>query len=55
LSATEASASGKLAPQRIDAGSTTQRQRARSSGKLYQGLVAIDGSIGQYGIESASV
>ena len=49
--ATAASASGKLAPQRMAPGSTVQRQRAMSNWKLNHGLVEMDGSIGQYGIE----
>src|SRR5207247_8856619 len=53
--ATEGSASGKLAPHRMAAGSTTQRQRARSSWKLNQGSVEIDGLIGQYGSDSVSM
>src|SRR5712692_2856184 len=47
--ATDASASGKLAPQRIAPGSTTQRQRTRSSCSVNQGVVAMYGLIGQYG------
>src|SRR6266404_3268898 len=53
--ATAASASGKLAPHRIAAGSTAQKQRTRSSCIVYHGLVEIDGLIGQYGSESVSM
>ena len=45
--ATDASASGKLAPQRIAPGSTTQRHRTTSSWKLNQMLLVIAGLIGQ--------
>src|SRR6266850_1940190 len=48
----EASASGKLAPQRIAPGSTTHRQRTRSSWNVNHGVVAIDGLIGQYGSDT---
>ena len=49
-SATDASASGKLAPHRIAPGSTTQRQRTRSSWNVEpRARSEIDGLIGQYG------
>src|SRR5262245_10498713 len=50
--ATAASAIGKLAPQRMAPGRTTQKQRTRSSCSVYQGELAIDGLIGQYGSDS---
>ena len=55
LEATEASASGKLAPQRIAPGSIAQSARTRSSWKLNHGLVEIDGLIGQYGSDCVSM
>src|SRR5262249_32332087 len=54
VDATAASASGKLAPQRIAAGSTTQRHRTMSSWNVYQGDVEIDGLIGQYVSDSVN-
>src|SRR3990172_12220653 len=53
--ATEASASGKLAPQRIAAGSMAHSARTRSSCSTTQGSCDIDGLIGQYGSESVSM
>ena len=53
--ATDASASGKLAPQRIAPGRTTHRQRTKSSWKLNHGSVVIDGFTGQYGIDCVSI
>ena len=47
--ATEASASGKLAPHRIAAGRTAHIVRTRSSWKLNHGLVASDGLTGHQG------
>src|SRR2546429_6960471 len=52
--ATEASASGKLAPHRIAAGRTAHRQRTKSSCSVNQGSLEIDGLIGQYGIDCVS-
>jgi hypothetical protein len=45
--ATEASASGKLAPHRIAAGRIAQSVRTMSSWNVNQGLLDIDGSMGQ--------
>ena len=45
--ATAARASGKLAPHRHAGGRTAQRQRTRSSWKVYQGLGDSAGTIGQ--------
>src|SRR4029079_8217268 len=53
--ATDDNASGKLAPQRMAPGSTAQRQRTKSSWKLNQGSVEIDGLIGQYGSDCVSM
>src|SRR4051812_10928682 len=50
----DASASGKLAPHSIAPGSTTQKQRTRSSCSVNQGVVAMYGLIGQYGSDSVS-
>ena len=47
--AAAASASGKLAPHRQAAGSTAQRQRARSIWNVSHGLKLSRGSTGQYG------
>src|ERR1043166_4538832 len=47
--ATAASASGKLAPQRIAAGRTANIARTRSTWKLIHGFCTADGLIGQYG------
>src|SRR5579872_4425882 len=55
LDATAASASGKLAPHRIAPGSTTQKQRTRSSWNVYHGDVEMDGLIGQYVSDSVSM
>src|SRR5213078_3553458 len=52
--ATAASASGKLAPHNTAPGSTTHRQRTKSSCIVNHGVVAIDGLIGQYGSDSVS-
>src|SRR4051794_3004094 len=54
LDATAASASGKLAPQSMAPGSTTQKQRTRSSCSVNHGVVAMYGLIGQYGSDSVS-
>src|SRR6266853_1903507 len=53
--ATEASASGKLAPQRIAAGNTAKSDRTPSTCRLIHGLDVADGLIGQYGNDCASV
>ena len=53
--ATEASASGKLAPQRMAAGSIAHNERTRSSWKVNHGLLDVDGSIGQYGSDCVSM
>src|SRR5271157_4604790 len=50
---TAAQAKGKLAPQRMVGGRMAHRQRTISSWKLYQGLAASMGLMGQYGMESA--
>src|SRR5262245_33395435 len=52
--ATADNASGKLAPHRMAPGSTTHRQRARSSCSVNHGVVAMYGLIGQYGSDSVS-
>src|ERR1035437_6396309 len=52
--AAAARASGKLAPQRIDDGKTTQRQRARSRAKPSQGEADGGGSTGQKELDVAS-
>src|SRR3954469_20445647 len=52
--ATDASARGKLAPQRIAAGKTAQRHRTISSCTLSQGSVVSVTSTGQYGIDFIS-
>src|SRR2546430_10936996 len=54
-SATDASASGKLAPHRIAPGSTAQRHRTKSSWKLNHASVVIDGLTGQYGSDWVSM
>ena len=54
FSATDASASGKLAPQRIAAGRTAHRHSTRSSCIVNHGSVEIEGLIGQYGSDSVS-
>ena len=46
-----ATASGKLAPQRIVGGRMAHRQRTISSWKVYQGLSVSSGLMGQYGSE----
>src|SRR5262249_3980782 len=53
--ATDASASGKLAPHRIAAGNTTQSDRTRSSWKLNKGVLEIEGSIGHQGNDSVNI
>ena len=50
-----ASASGKLAPQRMAAGSTANSARTPSTWKLIHGLVVADGLSGQYGSDCVSV
>ena len=55
LAAAAARASGKLAPQRTAAGSTAHSARAISSWKLNHTLDEIEGLIGQYGSDSASI
>src|SRR4051812_7575372 len=52
--ATAASARGKLAPHSTAPGSTTQKQRTRSSCSVNHGVVAMYGLIGQYGNDSVS-
>src|SRR5215475_1194372 len=47
--ATAASASGKLAPQRMAAGSTANSARTLSTCRLIHGFWTADGLIGQYG------
>src|SRR5689334_1899906 len=47
--ATQATARGKLAPQRIAGGRTAQRQRRKSSWKRFQGFRLIQGLMGQLG------
>src|SRR5207247_3289269 len=54
VDATDASASGKLAPHSIAPGRTTHMQRTTSSCSVYHGVVASDGLIGQYGSDSVS-
>src|SRR5207344_2228646 len=53
--ATAASASGKLAPQRMAAGSTAKSARTASTWKLIHGLVVAEGLSGQYGSDCVSV
>ncbi len=53
--ATDASASGKLAPQRMAPGSIAQSERTRSSWNVNQGLLDAEGSIGQYGSDCVSM
>src|SRR4051812_40198935 len=54
LDRADASASGKLAPHRIAAGSTAHNARSRSSSKVNHAFVEIVGAIGQYGSDRFS-
>src|SRR5437870_2642360 len=53
--ATDARASGKLAPHRIAAGNIAQSVRTRSSCIVNSGVLDIDGSIGHQGSDSVSM